>query len=64
MSKDNMVGSVGFLKRIQKLLNILRKKGFAKAHQQRKGDALNPLGNKGKGCRKSYLSVRSVLRSL
>jgi hypothetical protein len=39
---SNMVGSVGILKRIPELLNILRKEGFARVHRQRKGDALNP----------------------
>jgi hypothetical protein len=39
---SNTVGSVGTLKRIPELLNILRKEGFARVHRQRKGDALNP----------------------
>jgi hypothetical protein len=40
--KDNTVESVGILRRIPELLNILRKEGFARVHRQRKGDALNP----------------------
>jgi hypothetical protein len=37
---SSMIGSVGILKRIPELLNILRKEGFARVHRQRKGDAL------------------------
>jgi hypothetical protein len=39
--KNNTFGSVGILRRIPELLNILRKEGFARVHRQRKGDALN-----------------------
>jgi hypothetical protein len=39
--KDNTFGSVGILRRILELLNILRKEGFARVHRQRKEDALN-----------------------
>ena len=40
----NTFGSVGILKRIAGLLNTMRKEGFARVHQQRKGDALRPSG--------------------
>jgi hypothetical protein len=39
--KDNKFESVGILRTIPKLLNILRKEGFARVHRQRKGDSLN-----------------------
>jgi hypothetical protein len=42
LQKDHTVGNVGILKRIPELLNILRKEGFARVHQQRKGNALSP----------------------
>jgi hypothetical protein len=45
--KSNVVGSVGILKRILGLLNTVRKEGFARVHQQRKGDALNPSSRLG-----------------
>jgi hypothetical protein len=35
MQKEKMVVIVGIPKRIPELLNILRKEGFARVHQQR-----------------------------
>jgi hypothetical protein len=44
--KNNKVGSIVTFKRIPELLNTLRKEGFARVHQRRKGDALKPSGMK------------------
>jgi hypothetical protein len=39
--KEKIIRSVGILRRIPELMNILRKEGFARVHRQRKWDALN-----------------------
>jgi hypothetical protein len=38
--RSNTFWSVGSVERTPRLLNTLRKEGFARVHQQRKGDAL------------------------
>jgi hypothetical protein len=45
--KRNVPASVGILKKIPGFLNTMRKEGFERVHQQRKGDSLNPSGRLG-----------------